>query len=477
MTSAPVEAGGERLVARNFLTLGSGEAIARLIAFAATVYVARVLGPESYGIIELAAAVALYFSRIADFGIDLGVGVREIAARRSDLSELAPVVLTARILVSIVLVVLLAVFGLLVLPPAEGRVLAVYGISLIAVGASTRWIHIGLEKTAWVSLARTVGELLMVGLVFAFVRSSEDLVRVPMAKVVGDLTAVLIMAWLVRRFGIRLSARLDWSLLKPLVRRAWPLVLAALLGLMIYNSDLIFIRLFTGRSASVGYYAAAYTLIGFLANLGIAYSISLLPTLTRLGSDRDRQLALYETAHAHVFAVGFPIAVGGSLLAGQIISLVFGPAYGPAVLALQIVVWSVPVGLLRDIPIAGLISNGREDRVLRLTAWATAFNLLLNVLLIPTLGIYGAAIASVLTEAFRMLLAFRAGSVFGWPLPHLSRLWRSLLAGAVMAGGMSLLGPRSLPVMIGLGMVLYFATLSALGGIRFQKGRLPELNV
>lgn len=477
MTAAAPETGSERLVARNFLTLGSGEAVARVIAFGATVYVARVLGPESYGIIELAAAIVLYFSRIADFGIDLGLGVREIAARRSDLSELAPVILTARILVSAVIVVILAVVGLLVLPPAEGKVLAVYGVSLLAVGASTRWIHIGLEKTAYVSIARTVGELLMVGLVFAFVRSSEDLVRVPMAKVVGDLLAVFIMAWLVRRFGIRLRPRIDWRLLKPLVRRAWPLVVSALLGLMIYNSDLIFIRIFTGRSASVGYYAAAYTLIGFLSNLGIAYSISLLPTLTRLGGERSRQLALYQTAHAHVFAIGFPIAIGGSLLAGQIISLVFGPAYGPAVLALQIVVWSVPLGLLRDIPIAGLIASGREDRVLRLTAWATTFNLLLNVLLIPPFGIYGAAIASALTEAFRMVLAFLAGRVFGWPRPHASRLWRSLLAGAVMAGGLMLVGPYSLPVMIGLGVLLYFGTLTALGGVRFHKGRLPELNV
>ena len=477
MTSAPSETGSERLVARNFLTLGSGEALARLIAFAATVYVARVLGPESYGIIELAAAITLYFSRVADFGIDLGLGVREIAAHRSDLGQLAPVVLTARILISALLVAMLAAFGLLVLPPAEGRVLAVFGVSLLAVGASTRWIHIGLEKTVYVSLARTAGELLMVGLVFAFVRSSDDLVRVPMAKVLGDFLAVAIMAWLVSRFGIRFRPRLDWSLLKPLVRRAWPLVVSALLGLMIYNSDLIFIRLFTGRSASVGYYASAYTLIGFLANLGIAYSISLLPTLTRLGSDRDRQLALYRTAQAHVFAIGFPIAIGGSLLAGQIIALVFGPEYGPAVLAMQIVVWSVPVGLLRDIPIAGLISMGREDRVLRLTAWATAFNLLLNVLLIPPLGIYGAAIASLLTEAFRMLLAFRAGGVFGWPLPRASRLWRSLLSGGAMAVGLSLLGPRPLPLMIGFGVVLYFVVLSAVGGVRFRRGGLPELSV
>jgi O-antigen/teichoic acid export membrane protein len=477
MTGTPSGAGSESLVARNFLTLGSGEALARLIAFAAIVYVARTLGPESYGIIELAAAIVLYFSRIADFGVDLGLGVREIAARRDQLRELAPVVLTARLLISALLVIIVSAIGLIALPLEEGRVLAVYSLTLLAVGAGTRWIHIGLEKTAFASLARIAGELLMVGLVFAFVRSSADLIRVPLAKLAGDFLAALILAWLLSRWGIRLRPRLRWSLLKPLVPRAWPLVVSALLGLMIYNSDLIFIRIFTGRSASVGYYAAAYTLVSFLANLGIAYSLSLLPTLTRLGPEPKRQLSLFETAHAHVFAVGFPIAIGVSMLAGDIIALVFGQAYEPAVLALRIVVWSVPLGLLRDIPIVGLMASQREDRVLRLTAWATASNVLLNVALIPPYGIYGAAVASVLTEGLRMVLAFQSAGTVGWPRPRATRFWRSTIAGAAMAAGLQLLSPGSLPVMIGAGAAVYFAALAMLGGIRFRKGRLPALSV
>ena len=61
----------ERTVARNFLALGSGEAVARVVAFAAIVYIARVLGAASYGVIEVAGAIVLYFSRVADAGFDL----------------------------------------------------------------------------------------------------------------------------------------------------------------------------------------------------------------------------------------------------------------------------------------------------------------------------------------------------------------------------------------------------------------------
>ena len=50
-----------RLVTRNFLVLGSGELIGRLIGFAAMVYAARVLQPETYGVIGFAIAIVLYF--------------------------------------------------------------------------------------------------------------------------------------------------------------------------------------------------------------------------------------------------------------------------------------------------------------------------------------------------------------------------------------------------------------------------------
>ena len=68
----------ERSVSRNFLALVSGEAISRVIAFVAVVYIARVLGADGYGVIAFAVGINLYLSKIADFAIEW-VGSREIA--------------------------------------------------------------------------------------------------------------------------------------------------------------------------------------------------------------------------------------------------------------------------------------------------------------------------------------------------------------------------------------------------------------
>lgn len=465
----------EKTVQRNFFALGAGEAIARLIAFAATVYLARTLGPGAYGIIGLATAVLLYFTYLADCGIET-LGVREIAADPSRATTLAPAILTLRLTVAFLLAVLLAITGLFFLPQPDGAILAVYGLTLLGVAANTRWIHLGLEDAPRVAMARIAGESTMVLLVILLVRSAGDLARVPLAQFIGDLLAMSLLAIWLRRRGVPLPLRWDRAAAGPVLRKAFPLVLHALLGLMIYNSDLIFLRAFW-TPADVGQYVAAYTLISFLLNLGIAYSQSLLPTLTRLAPEPVRQQALYQTSMAQVFAAAFPIAIGGFLLAPGLIRFVFGGGYEPSTTALQILIWTVPVAFYRNVPQMALIAAGRQDRVLRITFISALLNLVLNVLVIPTYGMVGAAAATLGTEIFRTLFALAFARREGFAFPRPSRLWRTLLAGLGMAGVLYLVPAGGLWIGLTAGAGAYLLLLLLVGGIRLRKGELPALTV
>jgi O-antigen/teichoic acid export membrane protein len=450
--------------------------VARVIGFAATVYVARVLGAGYFGAIELAGAIVLYFSRVADGGFDLGLGVREVAANPEQLDRLVSPALTLRSLVSGLLVVLVSLTGFALLPRIEATVLAAYSLTLLAVGMSTRWVHVGIERARVVAVARTIGEIIMVLLIVSFVSDSDDVIRVPLARFAGEILAsLLLLAVLIRR-GVRLRPRFDWNLIRPLARRALPLVLSALLGLMIFNMDLILLRVFR-TSVHVGYYAAAYALISFLANLSLAYGLSLLPALTRLEQESEKRRRVFQTAFAHAFAVGLPVAAGATLLAGPIIQLVFGAEYAEAALPMAIVIWSIPLGTARDINVAALLALGEEGRVLRLTAIAAACNLVLNLLLIPPMGIPGAAIATLITESLRMLLAARFAGVLGFCAPGLSRFWKAAVAAVVMAGAVHWVRPLGLAVAIPVGALTYTLALAALGGVYWQRGSLPKLKV
>lgn len=457
------------------MTLGAGEIIARALSFATSIYLARILGAGMYGVVGFAMAVLLYFTRVADGGLDL-VGMREIAHDRREAERIVPSVFTFRLLASAALTLLLAGGALAWLPHPDGAVLALFGLTLVTIGASTRWVHLGLERSGPAAGARVVTDAATLLLVLALVRGPGDVLRVPAAGVAGAALGAVLLAWWLGPDRERLIGRIDRAVLLPLLRRSWPLVVAALLGLVVYNSDLIALRLIRGTTLA-GYYAAAYVPISLPINLGLTYRMSLLPTLARLGSEPDGQRALYHTATAHVFAAGLPIAIGGMLLAGPIMRVVFGSEYDAAIPVLRLLVWVVPLALVRDIPIVALMARGREQRVLHLTAWAAALNIALNLALIPPFGMMGAAASTVATEAVRMVAALAAARQEGLALAAPSRFWRATVAGLAMAALLIWLGPVAWWAAIALGALAYALALLAVGGIRLRAGGRPVLDV
>jgi O-antigen/teichoic acid export membrane protein len=463
----------EARIAKSFLALASGDAVARVVAFAASVYVARTLGASMYGVIGFASAVVLYFTHIAACGIDLP-GVREIAADASRAQTLAPGVLTIRLLVSAALAALLAALSLAFLPSPEGGVLALYSLTLLAVGPNPRWVHLGLSSPRPVALARTAGETVFVLLVLLLVREPGDIFTVPWAQFIGDALATALMVWTLAWRGVRLPLRVDWQRAKPIFAQSWPMVVNILLGLLIFNCDLIFLRIFRER-ATVGWYTASYQLISFLINIAWTYSFSLLPQLTRArGEERER---VYRNSVAQTFAVGLPIAVGGALLAPSLIALVFGAEYEPSGLPLRILVLSLPFMLFKDVGTVALVVSGRERTVMKMTAIAMLTNVGLNALVIPRYSMVGAACTTLATEVLRSILAARYVRAEGWPRPSPARFVRPVLAAAGMGAVLWWVSPDSVWAGLALGVATYAACLLAAGGIELRRGAWPSLRV
>jgi O-antigen/teichoic acid export membrane protein len=466
----------ERVVTRNFLALGAGEAVSRLIAFTATVYIAHRLGPSLFGAIGVTGAILLYFNRVVDGGLELGLGVREVAAAPETLDRLVPSLLTVRLALAAALAALLTVVGTLWLPQPEGALLAIYGLTLLPAGASTRWVHLGFDRSRLIATALILGQALMALLVVLLVRAPGDAGWVPGAQFVGDSFVALVLLWWFRAHGMPLAIRVDWPVVRALAHRARSLVGSALLGLWIYSSGMIFLRIFHDRSV-VGYFGAAYTITTFFLNLGAAYGLSLLPSLTRLNTNQREQQGLYHTATAQAFAASLPIAVGGALLARGGMQLLFGSEYAVSGTVFFVLAWSIPACLLRDVALAPLVARGREPAVFRVTLAAAVLSLGLNLALIPRYGAVGAAWATLGTEVARMAFAMAAVRREAIRLPSPARFWRSLVAGAGMAAVLLLLPAFAPPVAVLVGGASYAAGLYLLGGLQVRRGQLPALTV
>lgn len=447
----------ERGIGARFAALGGGEAIARLAAFAATVYLARTLGPALFGSIAVAMAILLYLTQLADGGVEL-VGVPLVARARERLDEVVGPVFAARLWLALGLTVLTIAVALVALPQPDGVLLAGFALTLPLAAASARWVHLGLERTGWIALARTAGEALTLVLVLALVHDATRVGYVPLATFAGQalLTVLLIVG--LRRLGYRLPVRFDWNAARPTFDRARHLVGFTILGLVLFNFDLVFIRLVRGR-AEAGLYAAAYTLVAFGANLIVAFAHTVLPALARLDDDVAERSRMFQRSVLQAFALALPAGVGVALIANQILGVVFGAEFAGGVSAMRILAWYLPLAALREMPVVALIAAGQERALLRVNALTALSNVVLVVAAVPRFGLVGAAVATAATEVIRLWLAARAAGRAGYPAIDVRQLWAPVAAAIVMAALLLLVKPNAPWASIPLGALGYGVAL------------------
>ena len=416
-----------------------------------------------------------YVGRLSDLGLDM-LGVHDVAHDRDQLPTLIPQYLGARLLVAGFLIATIVAAGLFVMPQPEGAVLAAMCFVLAPIALGTKWVHLGLERPGLAAAARSTQEILAALLLVATVNGPADLGRVPVAQIIGEAVGAYILLQALPRTRVSLREILSLDVVRTLYRRSWPLVLSSLLGLVIFNSDFFFLRFFRD-SATVGTYAVAYLLTGFCVNLGHSYSMSLLPAITRLKSDRDAERTLYHNALAQVFAGSFPVAVGGCLVATQLIPVVFGPQYAAAAVPLQILIWSIPIALTRHVAQTVMVAHAEQKRMLAHAATAAGTNVALNLMLIPVWGMRGAAAVTVLTETIRVVPMLRDLQRAGLPMAPAARFVRVAAAGGIMALVLALCGFRNLWLAVATGALVYPVALYFFGGIRLRGATSPELSV
>ena len=247
-----------------------------------------------------------------------------------------------------------------------------------------------------------------------------------------------------------------------------------LLGLLLYNIDLIILRYLAGEAAA-GQYAAAYVLISFCANLMVAYSHTVLPALAQDGPPTAGTAATYASALVTACVLTMPVAIGGALIAPLIVQLVFGAEYAPGATALGLLVLAVPIGALREVAVAALIARRQEPALLRVNIVAVVANVSLIAALVPRFGLAGAAAATVASEVVRLGVALAAaGTAIPGPFP-VRRLAACLAAGAGMGGAIVLAGLRDSLVAVAVGGVVYPALLVLLGLVKVTRDRRIHL--
>ena len=256
----------------------------------------------------------------------------------------------------------------------------------------------GFEEMRRSSRVLVVMELtfLAFGMVAAILHASIVALMVAflLSRVVGFSYAVIEYR---RRFGA-LCPRYDAGRWRYLLRAGLPFAANFLLSPVYVRIDKILLTFFVPFSL-IGAYEAASILIMRLNVVARTVNASLMPFLaaqhTKGSQSRNRYAA--RSIRALLVAGGFFAAVF-HLYSEEILTCLYGDSFLWAAPALQTLALVIPLRMLSHSLAIVLTATGRQGQRSMATLLAASGNLTFGLALIPSQGIDGAALATLLTE-------------------------------------------------------------------------------
>jgi O-antigen/teichoic acid export membrane protein len=477
----------DRSVVSRFLSVFSAKMATVAITVVVTPALVRLLGSEGYG--EYAFAIAALGVVMLTANAGIYDGVRKFIAEDRDreaweahvfgfYARLAAAIAT----IAAALLAALSVSGVvrhLFGPPFERYFLLIASLVVVRQFFQTTrgaLMGVGLERY---SESFVVGRKVMfavVGLSLAAIGwgVSGVLIGHLIANALTCLGALVVLAGYVDLGAILRRVPSDFPRRQLATFNLESVVLISLTA-SLYHVDILLLQPL-GGSQETGYYRAALLVAEFLWFVPFALQTVLLHSSSTLWSreEYDRISALAARATRYTLVLTVLLALGIAALADPFVRLYFGSEFTVASTAILLLLpGALGFAVARPVFAIGQ-GSGRLRLLIAATGTAALLNLVLNLLLIPRYGMFGAAIATSVGYGSMLALHVAAARAIGFrPLSGAQPLRFAavvLIVAPVIFGLARLVsGPLSLVVVPPVGGMVYTAVILRTGVITVEE--------
>lgn len=364
-----------------------------------TIWIARYLGPESFGLLSYSIAFVAIFGAFASFGLDRIV-VRELVRRPEEASEIIGTSLAIRITTGIV-AASAAMLAIRLGDAPDPR--TSWLVSIIAAGLIFQSFDV---FDSWFQ-SRVQSKFTIVAKGFAFLLASAfraylilagaGLLAFAAASLTEIVLGAAFLAATYRRRSLVPRPRFRMTQAAHLTREAWPLLLSGLAVTLYMRLDIVMLQEMAAPEQT-GAYAAATRLSEVWYALPIALAASAYPALLRSHSTDTRAYLAKIRRMYFVFAwLAIGISLPLSILANPLVELLYGAKFAASGPILAVHLWASVAVFLGISSSQHLLANNLQMISLYRTCIGLGSNFLLNLLLIPSYQGLGAAIATLVS--------------------------------------------------------------------------------
>ncbi|MCB0099645.1 MAG: flippase, partial [Caldilineaceae bacterium] len=421
-------AGEVRTVAKNSLAPMALNLVNKAIDFAFAMLYVRLLGPDGAGKYYFVVALYGFFEIISRYGLGTLLA-RDVAADKNQSSRYLTNVLALRTLLWLVAMPLLAlvVYGYSIIGNLGANIQSIgrqeiQAIALLAAAMLfANWsdalsnMFNAFEKMEYPAGLASVTSLLKVTLGALVLLLGWGFVGLAGVSLLVNIAQLFWLYGLLRSTLFKPEWHWDGALQKWMLSASGPLMINHLLATIFWRIDVWILRPMAG-AAAVGLYSVGVKYLDGLNIIPSVFTMAVFPLMSRYArSNNENLLRSYILSVRLLIMTSLPLAMMVTFLARPLVWLVGGSEFinlpetihvlgreitfnGGANLALQLVIWSIPIGFVNSVTQFVLIAVNQQRYLTKAFVIGVVFNTVGNLLVIPNFGYLGAAVVTILSE-------------------------------------------------------------------------------
>lgn len=422
-----------RLIIKNATALGVSGILSKVITAVVGIIITRYLGPGPYGDYSAAYAFVGFFILFAELGISQ-LMVQDGSRDPSLLPRYFGNILFFKTLLSVLCYFLMLIF---MYPAGYNHtvksLIIFIGVAVCfnALNQSVYNYYQAVQKnylSAWFQILTTI---LIAIFTMVIVYRGMDIVAIT----IGYLSSYIIISF-VLYLALRkeIKPELQLKSLPNMVKRGLPFGIHRILYYMFAQISILILSLFVSN-VELGIFSAAYKLMLVLISIPSLMTSAVYPVLYQLGeSDTNKHQNVIEKVFKFLSAVGIAGSTLIFVLADPLIKWLYAGKFNDSIPILMIVAWLLAFECMSFSLGDVLTTTNRQWQRTILQGSALIILFILIVVLYPYLGVYGAAYAVILVEAYLFLgyiILVRRGV---YKIRIWRQLYRTMIAALLMAG-------------------------------------------
>jgi len=450
-----------QVIAKNAIWLTIGQLLSRLVRAIFLIVAARILGTAGYGAFSYALGAVAMFTIFSDLGVSAFL-TRELSGDEKARSYVTTSLLLRGILTGIGILIILILLPMTVnvpdvipLIPIAGFLLVFESVRDLAFATTRARNRMEIEAGINVLISIVIVALGIPALfIFGTIKS------VFLAYTIGSGVGFICALFILRPYLTKFTLSPKIQSLKKILRDSLPFAfIGAIMGIL-FNVDVLMLG-WLSNASNVGLYAAAIRPITIIYVLPSILAAASFPALVKLVRGKSNNVGSFlERLISSSLLIGLPTVVGGYMVAGDFLTLLFGAQFTPAATTFQVLLITIllffPSIFLHNI----VFAYNEQKRFWLIVLTGAIANVFLNWSLIQTQGAAGAAIATLISQLLIYTLTLLKIRRF-INVPLIPRIGKIFVATIFMALSVITMNTLSLPVVvtIAVAMAIYLLTL------------------